>query len=212
VWRGRFDVVSLPLVALGVLGPSLWRSTLVRVVVVATVNVAHPQGLDSMEPPDSSPALRPVWICPKCGARLVSRNLWHSCGQYTLETLFAGAAPGVLELARAYVVMLHSLGDVQVISQKTRLVCVARVRFAGLSPRKRGFQASFALHRWLDSPRIVKRVDYGPRWRGHYLSVQARTDLDDELRGWLQEAHDVVGLQAGLADRADRRPRASPGA
>jgi hypothetical protein len=35
------------------------------------------------------------------------------------------------------------------------------VRFAGLAPRRGGFQASFALHRWLDSPRIVKRVDYG---------------------------------------------------
>jgi Domain of unknown function (DUF5655) len=163
-----------------------------------------------MEPPDSSPALPPVWICPTCGAMLVSRNLWHSCGQYTLEALFAGAAPGVLGLARAYLAMLQSLGDVQVIAQKTRLVCVARVRFAGLSPHKRGFQASFALHRWLDSPRIVKRVDYGPRWRGHYVQIQARTDLDDELRGWLQEAHDVVGLQAGLADRAGRRPPTRP--
>jgi hypothetical protein len=142
-----------------------------------------------------------VWSCPKCGARLVSRNLWHSCGRFTLEALFAGAAPGVLELAREYVAMLHSLGDVQVLAQKTRLVCVARVRFAGLSPRKRGFQATFALHRWLDSPRIVKKVDYGPRWRAHYVSVQTRADLDDELRGWLQEAHDVVGLQADLPGR-----------
>jgi Domain of unknown function (DUF5655) len=164
-----------------------------------------------MEHPDSSPALPEVWICPKCGARLVSRNLWHSCGQSTLEALFAGAAPGVLELARAYVTMLHSLGDVQVIAQKTRLVCVARVRFAGLTPRKRGFQATFALHRWLDSPRIVKRVDYGPRWRAHYVSIQASTDLDDELRGWLQESHDVVGLQADLPGRAGRRSSASPG-
>jgi hypothetical protein len=108
-----------------------------------------------MEPPDTAPAMRAVWSCPKCGARLVSRNLWHSCGQFTLEALFAGAAPGVLELAREYVAMLQSLGDVQVLAQKTRLVCVARVRFAGLSPRKRGFQAPFALHRWLDNPRIV---------------------------------------------------------
>jgi Domain of unknown function (DUF5655) len=138
---------------------------------------------------------RPVWTCPRCGARLVSRNLWHSCGRFTLEDLFAGAAPGVLELAGEYVAMLRSLGDVQVLPQKTRLVCVARVRFAGLTPRKRGFQANFALHRWLDSPRIVKRVDYGPRWRAHHLNVQARADLDDELRAWLQESHDVVGLQ-----------------
>jgi Domain of unknown function (DUF5655) len=139
---------------------------------------------------------RPVWTCPRCGARLVSRNLWHSCGRFALEDLFAGAAPGVLELAREYVAMLRSLGDVQVLPQKTRLVCVARVRFAGLTPRKRGFQANFALHRWLDSPRIVKRVDYGPRWRAHHVNVQTQADLDDELRAWLQESHDVVGLQA----------------
>jgi hypothetical protein len=126
----------------------------------------------------------------------VSRNLWHSCGHFTLEELFAKAEPSVLELARMYVSMLHSLGDVQVIAQKTRLVCVARVRFAGLSPRKNGFQASFSLHRWLDSPRIVKKADYGPRWRGHYVLVQSEADLDDELKAWLQEAHDVVGLQS----------------
>jgi hypothetical protein len=165
-----------------------------------------------MDLPDTSPALRAVWSCPKCGARLISRNLWHSCGQYTLETLFAGVAPGVLELARAYVAILHALGDVQVIPQKTRLVCVARVRFAGLYPRKRGFQATFALHRWLDSPRIVKRVDYGPRWRGHHVRVQAKADLDEELRGWLQEAHDVVGLQADLTERPCRRDNTSAGA
>jgi hypothetical protein len=67
-----------------------------------------------------------IWICPKRDARLANRNLWPSCGQSTLETLFAGATPGVLELARTYVAMLHSFSDIQVIPQKTRLVCVAR--------------------------------------------------------------------------------------
>lgn len=137
----------------------------------------------------------PPWICPRCGARLVSRNLWHSCGTFTLEDLFADAAPGVLELARAYVSMLESLGDVQVIPQRTRLVCVARVRFAGLQPRATGFIATFALRRWLTSPRIVNTHDYGPRWRAHDVRVRSAADLDDELRAWLQESHDTVGLQ-----------------
>lgn len=125
----------------------------------------------------------PLWICPRCGARLVSRNLWHSCGRFTLASLFRGARPRVLALARKYVQTLRSLGDVQVIPQKSRLVCVARVRFGGLYPRKRGFVAAFALRRWIDSPRIVKTVDYGPRWRGHFVVVQFPADLDDELRG-----------------------------
>jgi hypothetical protein len=136
-----------------------------------------------------------LWICPRCGARLVSRNLWHSCGTFSLEALFAASTPETLALARDYVAVLHSLGDVQVIPQKTRLVVVARVRFAGLTPRKDGFLANFALHRWVTSPRIVKTEDYGPRWRFHHLRIRSGADLDDELRAWLQESHDVVGLQ-----------------
>jgi hypothetical protein len=151
-----------------------------------------------MDSPGTAEGLSPLWICPSCGARLVSRNLWHSCGAFPIETLFAKSDPGVINLARAYVSMLQSLGDVQIIVQKTRLVCVARVRFAGLYPRRNGFLASFALHRWLDSPRIIKTADYGPRWRGHYVLVQAEADVDDELRVWLQEAHDIVGLQRDL--------------
>ena len=82
-------------------------------------------------------AKAPLWHCPKCGARLITRNLWHSCGRFTLEALFAGSGPGVLAAARKYVTLLESLGDVQVLPQKTRLVAVARVRFAGLYPRRR---------------------------------------------------------------------------
>lgn len=155
---------------------------------------------------------RPLWKCPKCGARLVTRNLWHSCGRFTLEALFSGSAPGVLAAARKYVALLESLGDVQVLPQKTRLVAVARVRFAGLYPRKDDFMAAFALHRWISSPRIVKTVDYGPRWRAHYVRIASAADLDSELRAWLQESHHIVGLQSDLAKprsgRAEsRRPR-----
>jgi hypothetical protein len=100
--------------------------------------------------------------------------------------------------------VLRSLGDVQIIPQKTRLVCVARVRFAGLTPRKDHFVASFALHRWLKNTRINRTHDYGPRWRAHFVPIWSAVDLDDELRAWLQESHDVVGLQRDLR----RRPRA----
>ena len=153
------------------------------------------RGEDSRLGKDARPT---VWLCPECGARLITRNLWHSCGLFTLEDLFKDAKPGVLDLARKYVAMLESLGDVQVIPQKTRLVCVARVRFAGLSPRKTGFRASFALRRWLKHPRIVKTTDYGPRWRAHFTDIRGDEELDEQLRDWLQESHDTVGIQDDL--------------
>src|SRR4051812_27286686 len=153
-----------------------------------------------------------LWVCPACGARLVTRNLSHSCGTWSLEALFRASTPNALGLAREYVAVLHSLGDVQVIPQKTRLVAVARVRFAGLSPRKDGFLANFALHRWVTSSRIVRTEDYGPRWRFHHLMIRAAADLDDELRGWLQESHDLVGLQARAVTAVRRqRPERQPG-
>ena len=148
-----------------------------------------------------------VWVCPKCGARLITRNLWHSCGTFSLDDLFAAAAPGVFELARQYVRMLRSLGDVQVIPQKTRLVAVARVRFAGLSPRKNGFRAAFALRRWIKSPRIVHTESYGPKWRAHFVEIRSAADLDDELRAWLQESHDTVGVQGNDRPAGPARKR-----
>jgi len=41
---------------------------------------------------------------------------------------------------------------------------------------------------------IVRPAEYGPRWCGHFVRVQSPADLDDELRGWLQESHDTVGM------------------
>jgi hypothetical protein len=65
-------------------------------------------------------------------------------------------------------------------------------------PRKRSLIVGFALHRWLASPRILKTEDFGPRWRYHYLRVVNTADVDAELREWLRESHDVVGLQEDL--------------
>ena len=151
--------------------------------------------------------MRSLWHCPKCGARLVSRNLWHSCGRFSLEALFSRSSPRILAAARKYVTLLESLGDVQVLPQKTRLVAVARVRFAGLYPRKDHFLAAFALHRWLANGRIVKTADYGPRWRGHFVRITSSADLDDELRAWLQESHDVVGVQSDLVKKRAGRSK-----
>jgi hypothetical protein len=68
---------------------------------------------------------------------------------------------------------------------------LARKYIALFHPRRRP-------SRWLDSPRIVKTADYGPRWRAHFVPVRTEVDLDDELRARLQESHDIVGMQSDL--------------
>jgi len=40
---------------------------------------------------------------PALRREVVSRNLWHLCGQFTLEALFSKAKPAAVDLARQYV-------------------------------------------------------------------------------------------------------------
>ena len=66
----------------------------------------------------------------------------------------------------------------------------ARYRWRGHRPaaecgrrrlRKHWLLASFALHRWLDRPRIVKTADYRSRWRAQALSAEAPDQLTRRL-------------------------------
>lgn len=27
----------------------------------------------------------PLWTCPMCGAKFLTKNMWHSCGEATME-------------------------------------------------------------------------------------------------------------------------------
>jgi hypothetical protein len=142
--------------------------------------------------------LPPLWQCPRCGERFVTRNMWHSCGTHTVEALFAGCEPQVMPLFERFAKMVRTCGPVAMIPQKTRLVFQVRVRFVGIYPRKSHFLCGLILGRKLDHPRFVKIETFSPRSFGHHLRLAAESDLDDELAGWLQEAY-AYGEQQHLA-------------
>jgi hypothetical protein len=142
---------------------------------------------------------RPLWRCPKCGAKFVTRNLWHSCGKFTLEALFAKSEPRVLPLFRKYAALVRKLGrGVEMVPQQTRVVFVDRVRFAGATPRKDGFVTHFILGRPVVHARIVKHEFHPPHYHLSYVRVRSEADLDATLHGWLQASHDYYGRD-GLA-------------
>ena len=151
--------------------------------------------------------LRPLWRCPQCGARFVTRNLWHSCGKFTLEDLFAKSEPHVLPLFRKFAAFVRRCGrGVVMIPQKTRVVFMERVRFAGATPRKDGFVTHFILPQPIIHSRIVKHDFYPPRLHANHVRITSAKDLDAELLGWLREAHAWYGQQGQLAERRARQP------
>jgi hypothetical protein len=138
--------------------------------------------------------LKPLWQCPKCGAKLVTKNMWHSCGQYRLEALFARSEPHVIQIFDRLADMVQAYGPVTIVPQKTRVVFQVRVRFLGCVPRKSYLLCNFEFAQRRPHPRFRKIVTYYPHWHGHELRVDSVQELDDQVAEWIRESY-AVGEQ-----------------
>jgi hypothetical protein len=146
------------------------------------------------------PKPKPLWRCPMCGEKFVTRNMWHSCGKHRLEAHFERSEPHVIRLFRKFARMVRRCGPVRIYPQKTRIVCQARVRFASAQARRSYLLVSFASTRRIDNPRFVRIERYMPRWYGHFVRVASERDLDADLQRWLRAAY-AIGEQKHLARR-----------
>jgi hypothetical protein len=158
--------------------------------------------------PPVDPA-QPLWLCPRCGHRFLSANLWHSCTRFTLDEAFARSTPDARAAFERFVELLEACGPVAVIVQKTRIAVMAQVRFAGASRiRRDAVQLSFALGRRVDLPWITGHETYGPRWIAHRFDAGSPADVEHaELPALLCESYRDLG-QRGSRVRT-RRPVAA---
>ncbi|MEX1248293.1 MAG: DUF5655 domain-containing protein [Anaerolineales bacterium] len=139
-----------------------------------------------------------LWTCPKCGAQFISKNLWHSCvTRISLQNLFAKCDPHVLDLFHKFEELVRACGPVTRIVQKSRVIFMVRVRFAGASPRKAELNCGFFLKREIASPRFWKIQHLGRSDWIQYIKVRSPREFDAEFKSWLREAY-AVGEQRHL--------------
>jgi hypothetical protein len=117
--------------------------------------------------------------------------MWHSCGKFALKDLFAKSDPNVPRLFRKFARMVRSCGPVTMIPQKTRVVFMDRVRFAGVYPRKSYLICSIAVPERVENPRFIKIESYAPNWHGHYFRVESSQNLDRQIQAWMRESYKV---------------------
>jgi hypothetical protein len=152
---------------------------------------------------------RPLWTCPNCGHRFITANLWHSCSQYTLDERFAGSTPEARAAFDRFVELVERCGPVTVIAQKTRIVLMDRVRFAGAVVLRDRVRLNFALTRQLDAPWVERiEVYMGGRWNAHRFVARGPSDVDaiPDLPALLCESYRDLGAQGALRDRAALGP------
>lgn len=121
-----------------------------------------------------------------------------------LETHFEGR-PRARELFAAYLAAVRSLGPVTVVSSKSRIAFMTRVRFAGCQVRKDWLLAGFWLVRRIESARFSKVESLGPRIWLYWFPIRAESDIDAEMISWLAEAR-LVGDQEHLGGVLDPLP------
>jgi hypothetical protein len=97
--------------------------------------------------------------------------------------------------------MVRACGPVTMIPQKTRVVFMVRVRYAGAYPRKNHLLCGFALPYQSNDPRFVKIQRYAPHFIGHMMRIQSEDQLDRQVQQWLKEAY-KVGSQEVLRKKA----------
>lgn len=156
-------------------------------------------------------ALPPLWTCPKCGAKFVSANMSHSCGRYELGALFANSEPHVFKLFQRFRRMVKRCGRSTMIPQKSRVVFMVRMRFAGATVRKSHLRIGLILERPLPpEPRLVETLSFGPHCHAHYFRIEHAEQLDESMAALLREAYDS-GTQKNVQRVGKSARRKPPG-
>ena len=128
----------------------------------------------------------------------MTRNMWHGCGEYTVDGFFEGKPARLRELYDAWVALVGEFGPFEQVPTKSRIAFMVRVRFAGVARlRSDGLVCSFWLKRRVDSTRFSKRELLGRSDWVYRFVLRDEDELDDEVRGWIREAYEV-GRQAHL--------------
>jgi hypothetical protein len=156
----------------------------------------------------SSERTSPLWTCPKCGLKLVGKNMWHSCGYATLEDWLARMGPRGRGLYRRFERLIALCGEYHVSPAKTRIAFLGRVRFAGVTRvSEQGMVCNFAMPYRLRSRRFRKVEEVVPGWWSHQLYVSTKADLDEQVQEWLRRSYELMGMRGRLKSRTRRGRR-----
>lgn len=136
--------------------------------------------------------------------------MWHSCGRYRLDDLFARSEPHVFKLFQKLKRLVNACGPSTMIPQKTRVVFMVRMRFAGATVRKANLRVGLILERLIPADsRLEETETFSPYCHAHYFRIDREEQLDQTFQRWVREAYDS-GTQKHFERRgnaARRSPR-----
>src|SRR5262249_821318 len=144
------------------------------------------------------PRPRKPWACPRCGGKLIARNLSHSCGPHSTAKFLEGKTAAGRELFDRFVTLIAKCGPYSLAPARTRVAFMAQVRFASVNRVGRdSIDVHFVLPQSIDSPRL-RKVEHLGKLHVHHLRLRDRGDFDRELAVWLRRSYIEYGQRGWL--------------
>jgi len=145
-----------------------------------------------------------MWTCPKCRAKLVTRNLSHSCVRTTVRAFFADKPKAGVGFAKQLIAAVREVGPITLHPVKTRIALMVDVRFAAINRvGKDAIRGHFWLREKHASDRFVKIEKLGKRDYLYHFEISDRRPIDDELRRFIALAY-ANGIRHVTARTAPR--------
>ena len=108
---------------------------------------------------------------------------------YSVKDHFVHKDPSVSALYDQLLSVLQAFGPVTEDSKKTSIHLNRKSALAGVETRKDGLMLNIKSDHPIQSPRIEKRNSYQQNGFHHKVRISSPKDLDEELKGWLEEAY-----------------------
>lgn len=139
-----------------------------------------------------------LWECPRCGAKLIAKNMSHSCGDYSIEKFLSGKTDKGRELFHGFLELISQCGPFEIAPAKTRVAFMAEVRFASVNRVGHdSIDVHFVLPRLIESPRF-RRVENIGKLYVHHLRLCDPSEINRELADWLRQSYQEYGQRGWL--------------
>lgn len=134
---------------------------------------------------------RPMWTCPAYERPFANANQSHACARHTLAEHLEGKPAAIIALYRHLEAVMHSLGSVLVVPEKTRIAFQVRMSFAAMMLKQQWIAGHVVLARRVESPRFRRIETISPRNHVHTFRLRTQEEIDAELIAWIAEAYQV---------------------
>jgi hypothetical protein len=149
----------------------------------------------------------PLWKCPNCGLRFITRNMWHSCKlSVALGVHFQYKPAAFRSIFNRVRTLLRACGPVTIYARSSGIVFQVRVRFGGVRIRNKYVLVSLWLENRAEHPCVVRTVSFRQfesHGDAHYFHFTEVGQLDRGFALLVEEAY-AVGAQTSRQKEGDK--------